>query len=915
VLFVLQLRLLTQRELTVPAFILRQVEHELAASGLRVEIGRSTFDPAGRLLLENVRLVAPSFNEPLFAARTIFLRFDPWALAVRQLDVSEVRAEGVFCFVPAMVSPTGRAEPLVRNAALTLYSKGNDNTFELPQLDAQVGPLAVSVTGAFAVKPRPVGEAPRTTEEWMRNYLRVARRAAELLPLLDEWRNPRLSLQLTPSEERFAFVRAELLADRFERTIAGAGPLVVDRVRATTGFALASAGTGRMQLDMSAAGLASDRLGRLADVALHAEGVLPSDRRPFALAELDVSAASLLRPDVSTGALRVQLAPADFPLLRGRAGVLLGGAPWSLTAEGDVRRRAGTLDAEGTLPPSLLEIVGRLAGRDLAALLSYDGTPTLRAGVVFAEGGRPASAHGRLDSGPVDVRGVPLDAAGSDFAWEGTRLVCDNLLLRQGESEARGRYEMDTVTNDYRFLLTGRLRPLGIEGWFHDWWTNFWDDFDFAAAPPEADVDVAGRWREPRLSRVFVGADALHPGLRGVPFDRVRTRVFVRPEFYDDLEFLATRGAHSARGRFTRTVDLEAGEWRSMDFAVRSDLELTEAGRLFGAAGTELLEPFAFEKPPTLELSGRLDGPASPDGEHIDVRIVGDSKGSFAFHRFPLEDLRFTAHVRDDDLLIEKLAVRYAGGEASGRVELRGRGDTRHLGFDAVLSNARLGEAIRSLETFSALRRGEPEPPQSKFQHRLARGRLDLALSAEGPYADPFAFKGAGNAEITGADLGEINLLGILSSLLRRTLLDFTTLQLDTARANFAVDGAKLAFSEFKLTGPRAAIEAHGDYYLKSKTMAFNAKVFPFEESSGLLGSAVGVVLTPLSNALEVKLSGQLESPSWTFVYGPTNFLRTLIGPSAGKDAAPSVPAGGAVTPPPRPGPAEASAISPPNRH
>lgn len=904
VLLVFQLRLLAQRELAVPDFILRRIERELAASGLRVEIGHSTFDPAGSLLLENVRLVAPRLNEPLVTARTVFVRLDPWALAVRHLEVSEARLEGVTCYLPAMVSPTGRAEPLVRDLAATLHPDDRAKTFDVAHLEARIGNLVVGAAGAVHVRTRAVGEpAAFSLEQGLRHYLRVARALAERLPALDDWENPRLSLRLTPSEERIAFIRAELHADRVQRAIADRDRVDARTVRAVTAFPLAGAAVTRTRLDVSAAELTSERLGQLHDVTLHVEGKLSPGSRAFTPQRVDIAAADVIRSDVSTGAIRVQLAVNEFPMVRGQAAVLLAGTPWSLVAEGDALRRSGTLRAEGTVPHSLLEIIGRLAGRDLGTLLAYEEPAALRAQVDFAEGGRPVAARGRLDSGPVDVRGVALDAAGSDFAWEGTRVACDNLYLLQGESEARGSYTMDTATNDYRFLLTGRLRPPGIDGWFRDWWTRFWDDFDFTAAAPAADVDVAGRWRAPHLSTVFVSADALQPRLRGVPFDRVRTRIFVRPDFYDDLEFLATQGGRSARGSFARTVDLEAREWKSMEFDVRSDLDLAVARQLFGAERTDFLEPFHFATPPTLKLTGRLDGPASPNGEHIDVRIAADSTGAFAFHRFPLNDLRFTAHLKDDDLLIEKLAVRFAGGEATGRIELRGDGDTRRLGFDAVLNDARLGEAIRALENFSALRRGEAAESQSKFQHRLARGRLDLALSAEGPYADPFGFHGSGNAQITGADLAEINLLGILSSLLRRTLLDFTTLQLDTARANFVVDGRKLAFSEFKLTGPRAAIEARGDYYLDSKTMAFNAKVFPFEESSGLLGSAVGVVLTPLSNALEVKLSGQLESPSWTFAYGPTNFLRTLIGPGAKKDAAPT-PATGT---PPRSAPAPTS--------
>ena len=37
-------------------------------------------------------------------------------------------------------------------------------------------------------------------------------------------------------------------------------------------------------------------------------------------------------------------------------------------------------------------------------------------------------------------------------------------------------------------------------------------------------------------------------------------------------------------------------------------------------------------------------------------------------------------------------------------------------------------------------------------------------------------------------------------------------------------------------------------------------------------------MLTPLSNALEVKLTGTLVKPEWSFVIGPTNFLRSLSG-------------------------------------
>jgi crotonobetainyl-CoA:carnitine CoA-transferase CaiB-like acyl-CoA transferase len=86
------------------------------------------------------------------------------------------------------------------------------------------------------------------------------------------------------------------------------------------------------------------------------------------------------------------------------------------------------------------------------------------------------------------------------------------------------------------------------------------------------------------------------------------------------------------------------------------------------------------------------------------------------------------------------------------------------------------------------------------------------------------------------------------------------------------------AYANDALRGANSAVDAHGQYYLDRRELDFRAKVFPFEESGSVLKSVVGAVLTPLSNALEVKLTGSLEKPDWAFVIGPTNFFRTLGG-------------------------------------
>src|SRR5690606_30433937 len=110
--------------------------------------------------------------------------------------------------------------------------------------------------------------------------------------------------------------------------------------------------------------------------------------------------------------------------------------------------------------------------------------------------GRPVAARAHITTGPVVARGVWLDQTAGTLHWTPHQLRVEDILLRTGPSEARGRYTMDPASRDFRFLLDGHLQPEAIRGWFRDWWPRFWSRFDFSQATPGASVDVQGRWGE-----------------------------------------------------------------------------------------------------------------------------------------------------------------------------------------------------------------------------------------------------------------------------------------------------------------------------------------------------------------------------------------------------------------------------------
>ena len=101
-----------------------------------------------------------------------------------------------------------------------------------------------------------------------------------------------------------------------------------------------------------------------------------------------------------------------------------------------------------------------------------------------------------------------------------------------------------------------------------------------------------------------------------------------------------------------------------------------------------------------------------------------------------------------------------------------------------------------------------------------------------------------------------------------------------------------MRFDELRVTGPSALLQAKGYYHLNDGSLDFSAKVYPFDETTSILGSAVGLVLNPLSRVFEVRLQGTLANPSWIFAYGPSRLLNKLVGseksprPSPSEDSA-----------------------------
>lgn len=873
-LLAIQIRIATSNELAVPPPVLRALEERLALSGVKTTFGRATFDPSGRILLENVTGSLKGFPEPVIFARSLYVHCDPWSLIfLRRFDELELSVTGLRLLAPAILSPSGRAEELVRNLDATIVPSANFIT--ISHLTFELANLRVSAHGIVPVPPPTESTVtPLPTPEFLnRNYSAIVRGLLGFTPQLARFDQPSLTATLSTTESGVPL--GDFVLDT--RGAAATDPAIqIGPARLTVRLPLRADRPLAPLLKITADSL------DLPSVPLVARNLRAEVRATIELSPLRFSPRSVeLLADrlevagISLPSPIVRVTPQPLPRLAAELNTRIAALPFAARAQVDLDAKSAVIDFDALFGDNHLDLLSARIGRNVRQWIDFPKPVTITAAhAIIGPAWKWEKLTARLTVPIINAYRVPLTDGRVALELTPDRWFASEAFARIGENYARGSYEHLPATHHYRFLLAGRLRPIDISGWFGNWWPDFFKTFRFPEAPPPASVAVAGRWGRNTggESSVIVAAQTPVAEIRTARFDYARARLFIRPHYLEALELYGLQGPGTLRGTFARHLDPATQEWRRFDFnftAQAIDLVLSE--KIFGAAATAIISPYTFTAPPNLRLSGRLDSATSPRGAHQSIDLAGETAVEFRFHGFPVDRLAFTGTLRDDVLTLDRLDLAFAGGTASGRAKVWGTGANRRVGFDYALKDASLGRAIAVLENFSADQRGSARPAPNRFLADNSAIALALAVSADGAYDDPYSYRGDGSVAITGPSLGEVKLLGLLSE-----LFSFTSLRFTAARANLKINGPALVFTELDVTGANSAIIGSGTYALDRRTLDFNAKIFPFQESSALLKSLVGAVLTPFSNVFEVKLSGSLEKPEWRFAMGPSSFLRSL---------------------------------------
>jgi len=465
-----------RRELTVPDFLLRRLEQKLEFAHLSARFGRTSFDPRGNLVLEDVRLYGSGIDEPLARAAAVRLHLDFWAVTSGDFDVHRIEVTDARLDCPAIVSPSGVSEPLVADLGATITRTGED--WEIPDASFHAGKVFVTANVSWHLPARAAASGPRRQlpADLLRSYIDLARKAAGTLHRAEPFEGARLHLAVVGQPQTPPRIHAEIAVERVSIPLSPElAPLLAEDLRIVADTVWRPGGLDPATVTVTAARISGPQGVVVFHPWLRTGGHLALDPVRWHGGPVEFSAAAIARGDDSLAHPRATVRLDSLPRLRADLAVLARGAsPIDLHVDVDTAAHSAEVDLDATLAPSLLKDAAARAAvwrkSRILAQLDFSEPAELTGHVSLAPGWKLREARATAHLGDSLAYGVQLDRIDAEVVIDPQKLLVEPLVFHRTDTDVRGSYGMDLKTQDYRFLLQGHFFPFAIDPWFSEWW-------------------------------------------------------------------------------------------------------------------------------------------------------------------------------------------------------------------------------------------------------------------------------------------------------------------------------------------------------------------------------------------------------------------------------------------------------------
>jgi hypothetical protein len=368
----------------------------------------------------------------------------------------------------------------------------------------------------------------------------------------------------------------------------------------------------------------------------------------------------------------------------------------------------------------------------------------------------PIEATGEVRCGRFGSRGAVFDGLEAQFAVEGSRTYVRNLRLdhKSGIMFANFMHDPALETDSFRFQSEMKLDPRIFSPFLRtEASKKFLAGWEF---DPESTVYLAGIGVGASLDPTTWSSEGVIDlrkfRLNNVPFDRLES------EFHSGRDGFRFPRFSVERPEGSLTAEELQHDWTAGIWEVRkleSRLDPREVIRAVAPGSAGLAQRYRFPQPPVVNLNGRIDPHAGPDGSGHDfeLRFASGGQAEFDFmgQSVPMTNANGTVRATGDSWRVSDFTAELYGGKVAANYE--GQTDAAY----------RAEISVESIESDALLQLyGDTE--------RGGGGRWTGSAQFSGQSGDRKSVEGGGSLELRGGNAMAVPFLGAAVEPVRKAL-------------------------------------------------------------------------------------------------------------------------------------------------
>ncbi|WOO40677.1 AsmA-like C-terminal region-containing protein [Rubellicoccus peritrichatus] len=882
--------LLPNGNLTLPKSLLDRINSELESKGLALDTSKLEIDLRGYIVADDVKFGFGNTREPAIEAKRVLIGFRPLALLIGEVSLDDIRIIEGNIFCPPVISPTGTREAVIKNLYVRAERQGH--WWKLDRFHFKAAGFKISAAGPI---PRSVLEDNNGKKkndkplDLKSSFEEACRYIVETQELTKGLEDPIILIELEKESRDGAEFRFHYQSRKYTHpsglvvgpnVTEGIAELGVDKILRAKGPATAEVFTLQYG-DVLKTGLTELRV----TLGQGLRGVFGMPQHATAFV-YDIESMGL---NFDGAFLTAQ--PISDDRIQVYASIKRGNNWLDTKSKIHPKEQSAHIHLTGRWDPKFFLQATPFAEIKELPQVDFSSRPRFQAKVKLGKDWTFEQTWMEIDSGPASYESLKVESLYAQARMVPGKVELDKITIATKDYTVKGQYWQNLKTNDYRFLIRGHVNPMDISFIVDEaWWDELWKRFDLTGGLPQANMDIRGRYGDNANHKWMYGwAQIPACTFSGAAVDSASTYLYQIPTTLNLMQLEINDGTRSTLADLQWRYIIKGKDRVSLAFTAHSTMPLKKVAAMIGPEAEPYESLFTSETPPTVKAAGVIYGEDSPLNGEMFLNIDANFPKQTVFEEITFDRVAFDVFRDSKAVQLNNIDAGIADGILTGTANLNTpeKGE-QLLDLDLTIKDAKLLGMFTVIPQLAKVRDGaetddkeedkgnkEKSDSKEKSPEEKYAGIIDIDFKGSGQPGETVTFKGSGDIDLRKAHLGELHLFGGLSRLLGNMGIGFGTVDFTKLKAKYSLRNGTIYVPDVAVSGATAQIDANGYYNTQKDFLDFVLTLNPVGAIDTPVVSQVLTVLKPLTNTVEVKLTGTLEDPEWKTSFG---LLRIVTG-------------------------------------